>query len=378
VVSGRLAPRKLAAGCQRSCCHHCSSTMRPATRRVRSLASALMAGQAWLEDDVLGATSISEHVTTMSEWPRPSPQRKPRVPSPVGGGSPSRLPAAGLPPTLGEHTASMAGSSPSPAGPASTLGEHVSSMGSCGEAGHTHAHLDARKELIATARGMNASGINQGTSGNISVRAGDDGFLITPSGIPYDTMQPEHIVYMELSSAGFYGDHLPSSEWRFHFDIYLARPDAFAILHAHSTYCTALSALGQAIPAFHYMIASGGGKTIPCANYETFSTQALSDSILSAMSSGVRGCLMANHGMICFDKTLKRALNLAVEIECLARQYTLACSIGTPAILSDSEMDVILAKFQTYGKQPGELAGLMSSSAFLKEHAIIPPERMNI
>jgi L-fuculose-phosphate aldolase len=249
----------------------------------------------------------------------------------------------------------------------------------CG--GHTrpYTHHELRLELIATALAMNEVGINQGTSGNISARAGEDGFLITPSGVPYDQMRPEQVVLVDLGSAQYYGDHLPSSEWRFHLDIYRARPEAQSILHAHSTYCTAVSALGEPIPAFHYMIASAGGKTIPCARYETFGTQPLSDSILAAMD-GVRACLMANHGMICYDRTLPKALGLAVEVECLARQYSVACSLGNSlgqpvSILSDEEMDVILAKFQTYGKQPPELAQLMAGSAFLNEHAIIPPER---
>ena len=207
--------------------------------------------------------------------------------------------------------------------------------------------LAARKGIIATCREMNALGINQGMSGNVSERHAG-GFLITPSGVPYDTMTPDQVVVVDMDG-GHEGAWAPSSEWRMHRDIYASRSEARAIVHTHSTYATALSCLRIEVPAFHYMIAVAGGTSLPCADYATFGTEALSESMLRALE-GRRACLLANHGMICFGETLDRALWLAVEIETLCRQYVIATQVGQPTILDDDEMRRVLKKFASYGK----------------------------
>jgi len=230
--------------------------------------------------------------------------------------------------------------------------------------------LQERQQIIDTCLDMNSSGINQGTSGNVSIRV-EGGFLITPSGVPYNTMTPDMIVFMDLEG-GYYGNYLPSSEWRMHYDVYKSFPQAKAILHAHPTYSTALSVQNRGIPAFHYMIGCAGGKEIRCAKYGTFGSQELSDYVVAAMQGGIKACLMAHHGMICYDKSLPGAMKLAIEVECLAKQYIEAASMGPPPVLSDAEMDIILAKFKTYGKQTGEIA---SMNTFQRTHAVIPPPR---
>jgi L-fuculose-phosphate aldolase len=209
--------------------------------------------------------------------------------------------------------------------------------------------IELRREIIVTALAMNARGINRGKSGNVSARI-EGGFLITPSGLAYESIVPEDIVAMTLGGEP-QGSLLPSSEWRFHRDIYASRSDADAIVHAHSPFATTLACLGRDIPAFHYMIAVAGGKDIRCAPYATFGTQALSDHALAALEAR-KACLLANHGMIAIGATLAAALALAVEVEALAEQYWRALQIGAPNLLSDAEMDVVLAKFQSYGQQP--------------------------
>lgn len=231
-------------------------------------------------------------------------------------------------------------------------------------------YLEERQAVIKTCLKMNSIGINQGTSGNASCRV-PGGFLVTAFGVPYETMSPAQVVFMDLEG-DYYGDFMPSSEWRMHFDIYKRIPEAKAVVHAHPTYCTALSCQRRSIPAFHYMVAVAGGKEIQCADYATFGTQDLSDSMLSALGAGVRrSTLLANHGMICYGPSLEKALWLANETECLAKQYMCALSTGLePQVLPDEEMDVMLAKFKTYGKPPGELAGLTD---FERHHAITAP-----
>jgi L-fuculose-phosphate aldolase len=212
---------------------------------------------------------------------------------------------------------------------------------------------DLRREVIKTCLKMNAEGINQGTSGNVSVRAGE-GFLITASGVPYDKMKPAHVIEMDLEG-NYKGDFLPSTEWRMHMDIFRARPEAKAIVHVHSTYATALACLRKDIPAFHYMIGVTGGTSLRVSDYAEFGTQELSDTMLKAMA-GRTACLLANHGQICFGPSLDKALWLAGEIEQLCHQYWAASLAGKPAVLEEAQMTSVLKRFKTYGKQPHDLA----------------------
>ena len=209
-----------------------------------------------------------------------------------------------------------------------------------------------RQAVIDTCLAMNAQGLNQGSSGNVSVRNGA-GFLITPSGVPYAAMTPDQVVQMDLEG-GYFGDWLPSSEWRMHLDLYRARPEAGAIVHVHSTYATALSCLRRGIPAFHYMIAVAGGADLRCAEYATFGTQALSDAMLAALADRA-ACLLANHGQIALGPNLDKALWLAGEVEALCRQYSVARQAGEPVILDTAEMARVQQRFATYGKQADEL-----------------------
>ena len=221
-------------------------------------------------------------------------------------------------------------------------------------------HAELRRAVIETCLAMNQEGINQGTSGNVSVRV-PEGFLITASGVPYKAMQPCHIVLMDLDG-GYHGDYLPSSEWRMHMDIYRARSEAHAIVHVHSPYATALACLRREIPAFHYMIGIGGGTNLRVSEYAEFGTQALTDTMLKALE-GRSACLLANHGQIVFGANLDQALWRAGEVEALAHQFWAAQTIGQPTLLDDGQMASVLKRFKTYGRQPKDLEG-EDSSAF--------------
>ena len=211
--------------------------------------------------------------------------------------------------------------------------------------------LELRGAIIATALAMNDAGINRGKSGNVSARfrEGDfDGFLVTPSALPYARTTPVDVAAVSLAGDAR-GPRPPSSEWRFHRDIYARRPEAQAIVHAHSPFATSLACLHRGIPAFHYMIAVAGGSDIKCAPYATFGTQALSDNLVAALADR-SACLMANHGLVAIGASLDAALALAIEVETLAEMYWRALQVGEPVLLSEQEMQVVLGKFSTYGK----------------------------
>jgi L-fuculose-phosphate aldolase len=208
-----------------------------------------------------------------------------------------------------------------------------------------------RAEMVDICRRMNSTGINQGTAGNLSARIGD-GFLITPTSLPYERMTPEDIVEMGFDGT-FAGKHRPSSEWRFHRDILKSRRDIDVVLHCHSIYATTLACHHKTIPSFHYMTGVAGGTTIRCARYATFGTQALSDNAIEALE-GRLACLLGQHGQISLGKTLERALWLAVEVETLSRLYVQALTLGDPPILSDEEMARVLEQMRrmSYGQPP--------------------------
>ena len=209
-------------------------------------------------------------------------------------------------------------------------------------------HKALRNEIIRTTLRMNELGINQGKAGNVSARV-DGGFLITPTGIAYEETRPEQIVAMNMDGT-HEGVVLPSSEWRFHRDIYDARIEVSAIVHTHAPYATTLACMDRGIPPFHYMVAVAGGSDIRCAPYATFGTQELSDHVIAALQHR-KACLMSHHGMIACGESLQKALALAVEVETLARMYWQALQIGEPVLLGEVEMRVVIDKFQTYGQQ---------------------------
>ncbi len=218
--------------------------------------------------------------------------------------------------------------------------------------------LTLRRAIIDQCRRMNAIGLNQGTSGNISARCGER-MLITPSAVPYDEMEPGMIASMTIGKPGeddygaWEGPLEPSSEWRFHLDLTRARPDLGAIVHTHAIYCTTLAIARRPIPAVHYMMAAFGGTCIRCADYATFGTEALSRAVLAAME-GRNACLMANHGMIAAGPDLDRAMWLAVELETLARQYFNTLLIGGPVLLDETDVADAAKSFGSYGLQDGD------------------------
>ena len=211
------------------------------------------------------------------------------------------------------------------------------------------AHEALRGELIHWARQLTATGLTRNTSGNLSHRV-EGGFLVTPSGMDYATLEPADIVFVDFDGRAE-GRRLPSSEWRFHRDILTARPEAGVVLHAHSPFATSLACLREGIPAFHYMVAQAGGADIRCAPYATFGTESLSAHAVAALEDR-RACLLANHGMIAIGADFARTFKLAVEVETLAEMYWRARQIGEPVILDAAEMAVVIEKFRSYGVQP--------------------------
>lgn len=229
---------------------------------------------------------------------------------------------------------------------------------------------DARAAIVGAARSMNALGINSGRAGNVSLRwhrGGEDGLLITPSALAYEATTIDDLVWLPVAAppgedpdaeqpARSDGTRAPSSEWRLHRDLYATRADAGAIVHAHAPFATTLACLPrvhvEGVPAFHYMIAVAGGDDVRCAPYAMFGTSALSAAARAALA-GRRACLLAQHGLVALAGTLDGALELAVEVESLARIYWQALQVGEPALLDAPAMARVHARFGRYRPDPG-------------------------
>jgi L-fuculose-phosphate aldolase len=209
--------------------------------------------------------------------------------------------------------------------------------------------LQLRKQVVAACRDLARLGLTHGTSGNVSVRRDAATLFISPTGMAYEALEAEDVPLLAVTGHWF-GRRRPSSEWRFHRDILRARSDAGAIVHTHSRYATALACTGRGIPAFHYMVAVAAGADIRCAAYHTFGSQELSTAAVAALE-GRRACLLANHGVIALGADLSAALALAGEVENLAAQYCAALAIGGVRLLDDTQMQPVLEKFRTYGRQ---------------------------
>lgn len=211
----------------------------------------------------------------------------------------------------------------------------------------TMTEAEIRAALIQTSRDCITKGLSNATAGNISLRYGG-GMIITPSGIAPDLMTPDMMVQISFDG-DWTGAHKPSSEWALHAALYRLRPEAQAVVHAHPTYCVALSCLRAPLPAFHYMIAGFGGDEVPCARYETFGSAALARSVADAIGTQYHACLMANHGMIALGPDLPTAFLRTEKLEVLAQQYQLARTLGPPVLLDAAEMARVRKSYETYG-----------------------------
>lgn len=231
----------------------------------------------------------------------------------------------------------------------------------------SRADLDLRVAVICGCRDLTRLGLTYGTSGNVSVRRDSGSFFVSPTGMPYDALEPADVPLVTVEGA-WYGRRRPSSEWRFHRDILAARAEAGAIVHAHSRHATALACTGRGIPPFHYMVAVAGGADIRCAPYHTFGTQQLSDAALVALE-GRNACLLAHHGIIAVGSDLAAALKLAGEVESLAAQYCTALALGNVGLLDEAQMQAVIEKFRTYGHQDAADPALRAAGEAL------PPRR---
>lgn len=224
-----------------------------------------------------------------------------------------------------------------------------------------------RREIIEACKHIQETGLNQGTSGNVSIRISKNEFLVTPSGVPYEKMSLDTVVPVKISPAQYSGNYRPTSEWQLHLAVYRTFPwnEAGSVVHTHSHFSTTVACMRRCIPAFNYMVMVGGSYEIPCAEYAIFGSTQLSDNILRVLKNGCRACLMANHGLLVYAQTLEKALYITAEVENLAKQYLHLLASGQPfTILDDEEMFRVLELAKSYGKLDENYEGYSKSISF--------------
>jgi len=206
-----------------------------------------------------------------------------------------------------------------------------------------------RGRMAEVMKAMDARGLNRGTSGNVSARCGE-AMLVTPSGVPPERLTGDQMVLVQPDGSTPEGGLRPSSEWRMHQQILNRRPDANAVVHCHSRHATILACAGREIPSMHYMVAVGGGSSVPVAPYATFGSGELAEAVVDTLD-GRAAALMANHGQIVVARNLDAALAIAEEVEEQAAVYWGTLAIGGPKLLSEDEMNLILQRFRSYGQK---------------------------
>lgn len=207
-----------------------------------------------------------------------------------------------------------------------------------------------REQVVEYCKKMIHAGLTKGTGGNISIFNRELGlYAISPSGMEYDSMQPEDVVVMNLEDEVVEGTRRPSSEWGLHSIFYKNRQDIDAVVHTHSTYCAVLATNREELPPSSYLVAFAG-KNVRCAPYASFGTPELAKAAYEYMEDR-KAVLLANHGLVAGGSTILKAFQVAEEIEFCAEVYVKARSIGTPVLLSDEEMEYMLERFQDYGQK---------------------------
>ena len=207
-----------------------------------------------------------------------------------------------------------------------------------------------RIEIAEYGRKMSSSGLSKGTSGNISIYDPVTRYMaISPSGLDYFATQPEDVVVMDLDNNIIDGARKPSSEHGLHTVMYLNKPDARAVVHTHSTFCTTIACLNMPLTAVHYVIGGAGAPEVPCAKYATFGSMELAENVKQAIGKS-KAVLLANHGLVTSGPSLAKAFGLAVNLEFVAEMQWRSSCVGTPTVLSDEEMMIVMESFKSYGQ----------------------------
>lgn len=204
-----------------------------------------------------------------------------------------------------------------------------------------------RQAVVDTGIEMLEQGLTKGTGGNVSGRVGDEYVAVSPSGIPYEEIDPEDVPLVDLDAEVVDGEMDPSAETPMHTAVYRQRDDVGGIIHTHSPYASTFASLSEPIEASHYLIAYAGDE-VPVAPYETYGTEELGTAAAATLGETYNACLLENHGVLAVGETIAGAFETALMVEYCARIHYQARAIGEPTILPDDEVDRLVERFAGY------------------------------
>lgn len=214
--------------------------------------------------------------------------------------------------------------------------------------------ITIRKKIIELGKRMLHEGLTSGTGGNISYSPPqEDCVYISPSGIPYEEIEPNQVPKVDFSGNLLNHDMPePSSETPMHTLIHEKKSDVNAIVHTHSPFASTIATLGKKIPPIYYLIANIGDE-VPIAKYATYGTEEIAKSALDSIGDR-NGVLLEKHGALAVGSDLESAYEAASLIEELAKIYYRVLSTGiSPDLLEENELKTLENKFQDYGRDTG-------------------------
>ncbi|MDR7869465.1 MAG: L-fuculose-phosphate aldolase [Tissierellaceae bacterium] len=209
--------------------------------------------------------------------------------------------------------------------------------------------LKERELLVEYGRKLITNGLTTGSGGNISIYNREENLVaITASGLDYFETTVEDVIIVDLEGniVECKEGLKPSSEVGMHLIFYKNREDANAIVHTHSKFATAISCMGWNLEPVHYLIGFAG-YDVKCAKYATYGSQQLADNALEAIGER-NAVLLGNHGLIALGSDVGRAFSTAEHLEFVSEIYYLTKTLGEPKLLSESQMDDVMKKFNTY------------------------------
>ncbi len=212
---------------------------------------------------------------------------------------------------------------------------------------------ELREEVCCVNKMLPASGLVTMHSGNASGLDRDAGrLLIKPSGVDYDTLTPEDLVEVDLETGEVIESTLrPSVDLPHHLYLYRNMPGVCGIIHTHSNYATAISAVGRPIPLCLTAIADQFGAEIPCTGYVDNEGDHIGQAILKCRNRAP-AILLQNHGVFAWGPTPRAALKAAVMTEDVAKTVHLAMQIGKPLEIPPEEAKKWYDRYHhTYGQK---------------------------
>ena len=201
---------------------------------------------------------------------------------------------------------------------------------------------DVRRDIVRVCRRLYERGLIAGPDGNVSVRIARDHVVATPRGFSKADVEEHDLVLLTIEGTKIGGKHEASSEIAMHLAAYRARPDVFAVVHAHPPVATGFAVSGQGLPANVLPELALQVGEVPLVPYATPGTDALPDAMKPFLPN-YDAFLLANHGVTTLGRTLAEAHQRMESVEHSANILLTARLLGRVNALGVDDVRVLEA-----------------------------------